>query len=342
MKKAKAPITLIRRLAVAEALALSVAAIGIKPHNAALDHNEVCFANEARFGEAFFSQGLTEYSVGWKDPNDIEAITDFIAPPVEVPRFFEYAIMNNPEEFYRDTDDERAIGSDFKEVEYTETKTTGKTANRGLAIRVDLDQVSDKVNWREDYTNRLLRRIKRSSLVRAFTLVSAAATNTAKTWDTTAGKDPDKDVESELVSAADTSGLRPNRVVFGDTAWDKRRLSHRAQNTAGGYASAGLKPDELAGYLGVEGVRVSRERFQSSAAAKSQVVNNVVLLSYGITGANTDDGTNAKRFWSPCENGTKYRVYERQLSAKIYEIVVEHYELPKITSTLGLRKLTIS
>jgi hypothetical protein len=342
MKKSKAPVNLMRRLAAAEALARSVAAVGIKPHDAALDHNEVCFANEARFHEAFFSQGLTDYAVGWRDPNDIESMLDFLASPVEVPRFFEYAVMSNPEEFFRDTDDERAIGADFKHVEYTESKITGKTANRGLAIKVDLDQVADKTNWREDYTNRLLRRVKRNSFIRAVTLVSAAATNTAKTWDTTAGKDPDKDIETDLIAAADSSGIRPNRILFGDTAWDKRRLAFRAQDNAGGYASAGLTPDQVAGYLGVEGVRVSRERYQSTAAAKAQVVNNLVLMFFGMNGVSTEDATNVKRFWSPCEGGTKWRVYERQISMKCYEIAVEYYELTKITSTLGLRKFTVS
>ena len=48
-----------------------------------------------------------------------------------------------------------------------------------------------------------------------------------------------------------------------------------------------------------------------------------------------------KLFWTPCEGGEQYRVYERQIGSKLYEIAVEHYELLKITSTLGLRKFTI-
>ena len=96
------------------------------------------------------------------------------------------------------------------------------------------------------------------ALRRAIALLSAAATNTAKTWDTTAGKDPDSDVNTELVTAADLSGIRPSRVGFSDTSWSKRLLAHRAQNTAGGFASAAMTPN--AGHIGDLATRSSRAR----------------------------------------------------------------------------------
>ena len=37
-------------------------------------------------------------------------------------------------------------------------------------------------------------------------LVLAPATNTAKTWDTTAGKDPDQDVLTDLIAAVEKAG----------------------------------------------------------------------------------------------------------------------------------------
>jgi hypothetical protein len=119
-------------------------------------------------------------------------------------------------------------------------------------------------------------------------------------------------------------------------------LAHRAQASAGGYASAGLTPQELAGFLGVEGVRISRDRYQSSASAKTKIVPDIVLVFYGQEGATTEDATHAKRFWSAVEGGGKYRVYEQQVSSKIVDLTVEHYSNVLITSTVGLRKLTIT
>ena len=49
---------------------------------------QILFANDARFLETYFSEPLTNYAVGWRDPSNIEATLQFIAPAVPVvPRF---------------------------------------------------------------------------------------------------------------------------------------------------------------------------------------------------------------------------------------------------------------
>lgn len=303
---------------------------------------QICLANEARFSAAFYSEPLTAYATGWKDQNNIEALLDFVFPPVQVGRRFEFKKNDNSESFLSEVDDDRSLGADFKRVEYKGSSVDSKTINRGLTMRVDLDQVDQMPNWREVYTTRLLQRLLRNELRRAITALSNAATNTAKTWDTTAGKDPDQDIITELIAAADDAGLRPNRVVFGDVAWNKRLLAHRAQATAGGYASAGLTPDELASFLGLEGVRISRERYQNTALAKAKVVPDLVLAFYATDNLSTEDPSNGKRFWSAVDGGGKFRVYEQQVSSKTVDLTVEHYSRLVVTSTLGLRKLTIS
>jgi hypothetical protein len=135
--------------------------------------------------------------------------------------------------------------------------------------------------------------------------------------------------------------VRPNRVGYGDTSWSKRFLSHRAQPSAGGFASSGLTAEQLASILGVDKVMVSKERY-STGGSKSEVLGNLVMMFMALDGADTEDPSNIKRFVSPCEGGGPVRVYERQVTEKLYEIVVEHYELTKITSTLGIRKFTVS
>ena len=309
---------------------------------AGLEPDQLYLANESRFNETYFSEPLTAYAVDWRDPRNIEETIEFISPGVQVPRRFTYDEFTNIEEFLSETeDDHREIMGDFKRIQpFTNKKVEAKTVNRGLTLRVDLDdEVGD---WRTKKTGKILRRLRRNSLRRGFALLSAAAVNTAFTWDTSAGKDPDKDIETRLIAAEDVSGIRPNRVLYGDTAWDKRRLSHRAQDNAGGYASAGLRPEEVAGYLMVDGAHVSRQRYQSSAAAKAQIVNNLVLMFYAEPGVDQEDFSNIKRFWTPTDTGTEVRVFEQQVSAKLIDITVELYELHKIVSTLGIQKGTIS
>lgn len=303
---------------------------------------QVALANDTRFGESYFNQPLTTYSVGWRDPNDIQATLDFLAPPVEVNRWFTYAEWLNAEQFLSDSDDVRSIGSEFKRAEYKSIKTTAKTENKGLTYRADLDELVQKPGWEEAIVSRLMTRLLRNELRRAVALASAAATNTAKTWDTTAGKDPDQDVLTDLIASQNSSGIYPTRVLYGHTAWSKRILSHRSQTLAGGMASAGLSPDQVAGFLGVNHVLVSKERYQSATASKSEIVSNLVLEFIGQDGVSVEDPSSLKRFISPCVDGSRFRVYTQQMSAKLYDITVEHYCLTKVTSTTGLRKLTIS
>lgn len=312
-------------------------------HEPLQHHEQIQLANDSRFSQGYFNEPLTSYAVGYRDPNDIEATLNFFAPTTPVPRKFTYNVWNNPEEFFSETvDDIRAIGADFKRVEYTTTKVTAATNNRGLTMRVDLDEVAELNDWENVYIAKLKRRLLRSELRRAITLISAAATNTAKTWDTTAGKDPDQDVSTDLIAASTSSGIRPNRLGFGDTAWDKRRVAHRAQLSAGGFTSSAKTEAELAQWLGIDRVLVSRERYQSGAAAKTEIVSNLVLEFFATDGADITDPSNVKRFVSNTMSGGQFRAYSQQISAKLYDITLEYYSLIKITSTLGLRKLTIS
>jgi hypothetical protein len=308
-------------------------------------HERVSEFNASLASETHFQQPLTDFAIGWRDA-DLDAELEFFAPMVQVSDRFEYAQADNAEEFLSDyLDDERPMKGDFKDVEYTESKVQARTFNRGLQITLDMDQMRGRDGWEEFYTQKLLRRIKRNSLRRAIALLAATGVNSTKTWDTTAGKDPDQDVMSELVTAADLTGVKPNRVGYGDTSAAKRQLSHRAQNNAGGYASAALKEAELAAMLGVESALFSKSRYTSSATARTQAVGNLVLMFNAASGMDTEDASNIKRFVSNGaaeEGGGQFQVYSARLSAKRHVIAVGHYENIKITSTIGVRKFTVS
>jgi hypothetical protein len=310
------------------------------------EHQRISAFNADLATESYFSQPLTDYAVGYNDMADLDAELEFFAPGVEVSNRFEYSIHDNAEAFLSDgDDDERPAKADFKEAEYTESKVNAATVNRGLQITLDMDKLNGRRDWEEHYTQKLLRRIKRNQLRRAVALLSAAAVNNAKTWDATAGKDPDQDVIIDLITAADLCGIKPNRVGFSDIAWAKRQLSHRAQNSAGGFSSAALTPEQLAGVLGVDGVLRSKARYSSSATARSQILGALVLMFTADNGMDTEDASNIKRFYSMGaaeEGGGLYQVYSARVSAKRHVIAVGHYELMKITSTVGIRQFTIS
>src|SRR5687768_3687158 len=98
-------------------------------------------ANESRFNSSFFSQPLTTYAVGWRDPNNVEKTLHFLTPPIRVGRRFEFKQTDNSEAFLSELDDTRALGADFKRVEYKGSTVVDKTHNRGLTMRIDVDSV---------------------------------------------------------------------------------------------------------------------------------------------------------------------------------------------------------
>lgn len=293
--------------------------------------------------EGNFIEALTTYATGWKPEAGIDDLLAFITRAEKVGERFEYDQLTNVEAFLSSVDEDlRAKRSEFKEIPPpTSTKVQAATQNRGLQIIVENKDLA--VKGAEYYVGMLMQRLKLNKVRRAFALLSAAANNTAKTWDTTAGKDPDQDVMSQLITAAAESGLRPNRVLYGETAWSKRSLAHRAQNTAGGFASASMNESQLAGLLQVDGVHVGKARYASSTSARSEVVSNLVIMFNALASADMQDPTNVIDFWSPCDiGGGQFAVYQWQIGAKFAGIAVEHNEKLVAVSDIGIEKFTVS
>lgn len=304
--------------------------------------NIVTAINAAIISEGNFVQALTTFATGWRDTSSLDDENEFFGPSVEVGELFQYEKFDNAEAFYSDLyDDARAPRSDFKQVEYTSEKITAGTVNRGLQIIVDAKEAARR--GPQFYVGKLMQRLKRNKLRRKIALLSAGAYNVDATWDSTAGKDPDAEITGDLVAAGDGSGVSPNRVGYGLTAWQKRYLSLRAQTAPALANSASLNEQQLAGVMGVERVLRSQARYTSAVDVRSQVVANLVLAFTANANADTEDASNIKDFWSPCENGGgQYAVHQWNIGSKMVGFAVEHYELTALTSLLGIRKRTIS
>lgn len=297
----------------------------------------IYLANEARFTSATFSQPLTTFSVGWKDGDNLLALLQFLAPEVVVGRRFEFKKATNAETLLSETDDVRAIGSPFKRVEYTGTTVNEKTLNKGLTICIDKDEMVD--GDEERAVMRLKSRLFRNDLRRAVAMLLAIdGAGTNKTWGA-AGK-PDKDLMDAIQAAGDSAGLNPNRLLFGTAAWQLRYSSYEAQATAGAFSGLSMTPDQVAAKLGLNGARVSGERYQSSSTAKSKIVGSFAVVFFGEDGVGKDDPSSVKRFVTPV-GPEGVRVY-RDEKDKFVDITVEHYSNLVTTSSVGVAKLNIS
>lgn len=317
---------------------------------------QAAFAGEERFGqhgvvtrlnadlltEGTYREALTTYVVGYPSQDYLPDL-NILAPGVQVANRFSYKAFDNAEAFYSELqDDLRPPRADFKEVEFTSDEVLGQTSNRGLMVSVDRDQVRGNPNWEQQYTLMLTKRIRLNQLRRAIALLSAGSINTGVTWDASASQNPDGNVRSTIKFAHTAAGVRPNRVAYGPTAWDDRVSTHEAQNNPGGYAAAGRTPVELAQYLNVDHVLICQARYSTSATAKAEALANLVMMFNAQGGATTEDPSNIKRFWSPCDNGLELQVHRWDMGAKKMCIAVEIYELLKLTSTLGMQKLTVT
>lgn len=297
----------------------------------------ICAANEARFTSANYSEPLTAYTVGWRDPENIDQLIQDIFPEVSVGRRFEFKKALNAEQFLSETDDVRAIGSAFKRVESGGETVNEKTLNKGLTIRVDHDEAIED-NWRETNVQRLMQRLLRNDLRRGVALIDAAATNVAKVWNNTTN--PDGDVRAALKLGADATGMRGNIVVFGEAAFDLRLDAYEAADTPYAGRAAAMTLEELARKYMVDLVRVVKARYQSGAATKAGIVGSVAYAYSAFKGASKDDPSNVKRFITPARGG-RFGVYVVE-HEKYTDITVEHYSNIVISANIGIRKLTVA
>jgi hypothetical protein len=299
----------------------------------------VCAANESRFTAANYSEPLTAFSVGWKDGESLEEMLNFVAPAVAVGKRFEFKKSENGEAFLSEGDDVRAVGAAFKRVEFSGSSVMEKTLNKGLTVRVDHDDVAGD-DWQERHVQALLRRLYRNELRRAVAALNAAVNPSPLTWGGSGGQNPDGDLRTKLSQAADESGIRPNRILFGEGAWDMRAGVYDGQSGAAAQRAATMSLEDLARKLFVDAVRVFGARYQSTAAAKEQIAGCDVYLFSARNEITKDEPANIKRFITPFD-GNSFRVYLEEHS-KYTDITVEHYSNIIITSQLGIRHVTVA
>jgi hypothetical protein len=307
---------------------------------AGLPLGTIALANESRFVAANYSEALTQFTVGYRDPENLLAAVDYIAPPVPVGRRFEWKKADNTQAFLTETDDERAIGAGFKRVEYSGSTALGKTVNRGLTYTLDIDEDGGAVT-EESIVAMLQQRIIRNKYRRAITALLALTAGSSSTWNTSAL--PDELMKAALATAQLDSGLFPNRGLIGLVAWNLRGAGLAAQNNAGANSSLSRTPAEVAANLMLDDLRVDKALYQSTGTAKARIVGSNFIGFTARDGLGKDDPSNLKQFYTPSAGG-RFRVYRKVTGPadKFVEITVEHYESIIGTSTLGVARLNIS
>lgn len=311
-------------------------------HSNAMRHAlHVGLANEERFTAAYYSEPLTQYAVGWTDGENLQLLTDCIAPRVAVGRRFEFKAAKNSESFLSEGDDLRAIGANFKRIEYTGSSINAKTDNRGLVYRLDLDEEGAGILTEELIVARILQRLRRNKYRRAITALTGAVTaNTNKTWSSGAAT-PTEDVGDAMLLALKDAGILPNRMLVDFQAWRFRQRGLATQLTAGSIADYRNTAQEWGQLIGVDQTCLSKAVYQTSATAKTLISNAKVFIFLGQDAPSRDDPTNVKNFVTPVGDGD-FRVFRQPMGSKFVDISVEYYDNISATATVGAQSLTIS
>ncbi len=320
--------------------ALVASVLAVPAYSGGAEPSLIQGANASLVSGAHYTESLTGFSNGIVDNSGIDEALNFVAPEVPAGRKFEYKRQEARADFEVDADDRREIGQDFKETKTHNDLVLGQVHNRGLTTVIDEDEFEADENAEEAAVMRLIKRLKRNELIRAIALMDAAAVNTNRVWSPTPGIDPQQDLQLSLSQGADASGRIANRVFWGERAWIRRTTAHRAQDNAGGYASAGLNVQAATAEAGAEEGMMNSSRFDDDGVL-SQIVGDAVYSFTALPGQTRQDSSNIKRFVYQ-RNGQRYRVHRMEISAKLVRITVEHYSETYITSTLGIRKETIA
>lgn len=295
-------------------------------------------ANDSRFVAGNVSTELTQFASGAAGTTSAALLAELniVAPVVRAPRRYTYRVADKNSYHLTETDDVRAVGAAFKRVQSTGTETEGKTLNKGLTVVLDKDEIV--AGREESETQKLIDRLLRNDLVRAYTALIAAATSTAKVWNGDA--DPDSDIALALSAGGDARGSDGNVVVYGGNAWLYRFASYGAAKRTNGGGSQNLTPEQLAQLFMLDSVVVSRQRKQLTSSTKGKVLGGTVLSFMAQQNASLDDPSNIKRFVTPTGNGL-YTVY-REEKTKTIEISVEHYSAVTVTDTNGIQATTVT
>lgn len=320
----------------------SLAPLGISAGNPAV--GRVTLANESAFNNTFFSKPLTDFAVGYRnEEEDLQRMLDFIAPPVQTTRKFQYAVQNNKAAFeaMNDGSDERALQGEFKTVQAYDSIADGHTVSKGLTTIIDNDELEEVPGKLEEKVAWLKQLLLRSDLIRANALLASLATNSAKTW-SSGTPQPDIDVKKAVRAYRQACGVQPNKVLFGGGAWDLRDQALSGTNTAGGFAGLMRLEDGVARFVRVREIMVNDLIVELPSGKSPIITDNKVYIFGGQSMPSTADASNVKRFWSPVMGGGEWAVYVDETAAEIIKLTVHHKNKIVSPNTLGVRTLTIS
>lgn len=307
----------------------------------------ITVANASQNYAGSLAQDVQGYLAGLPS-TDESAMLEALFPGMQTNDFFQFAKADD-EAYFTEADDSdiRAIGANFKRVQYRGTTVTDSTVQKGLTMRVD-HKTLPKVNgvivpgWENRYAAALRARLIRSDIYRGLAVVDAASTNVAITF--SASTNPDGLLRAMVQLGRSATGLVPTTLVMGNASWQGRIDAYEApaRVNTGTTNHSDYSPEELARYLMVGKVIIQDSIILTTKGGTKADMLGLYNYSYNASDSPIiDDPSNVKRAWSPVTGGGEWAVAIQESSVWT-DITVWHESKIFIPISSGIRKTTVT
>lgn len=216
-------------------------------------------------------------------------IADMVFPIAPVQKQSDRLVVFSRAEALRTEEDRRAPATEANKIRRTVSSETYFADNYALKYPVTIEdrKNADPVYAQELY-NGAARYVTDKLYLNWENRVATQCTNTANVgsssavssaWSDNTNSDPLADVNTALDNVADSTGIRPNRVVFGEQAWREFRRNTIVRNllgkgdsqVGGGYA----KKEEVANLLEVDQVLVGGSYINTGAEGLAESLSQM-------------------------------------------------------------------
>jgi len=298
---------------------------------------------------ATYKETLKNYAYGVaQDVNS--SLADFIAPRVPVgvgTGMFKKFDDKNAFQIY---DTSRAVGGAANRIEFVATDGTFNCGANALEIAID-DQERMKAGGNdaqlEEAKTRAL--VISACLAREKKVIDAMAAASAGTTATCtiASDDAVAKIDEILEGIAIKTGMLPNRMVLGLSAWRKIKNSAKVLSRIQGVKANGVSLQEFAGMLlnpqiDIRVAVLVKDAYKmGKTASKSEFVGDYGYIFHGNDNPTQYDPGFMKTFSIGSNSVEAVRMY-RSENNRSDILAVDWSEDPQVVSTISLGKLTLA
>ncbi len=302
---------------------------------------------------AVVNQTLTTYAQGLTQDLGGQGLADFIAPWVVTGVASGQYKSYDDKNAFQVLDTRRAIGDKRAEIKFDASDPAFLCLPHGLQIALDDYELQQAGTGdgafpiKQAKTTQLVNAAMRSREKLVWDQVKAgkAATGGIGVW-SNAANDPIAEIDSQIQAIANDTGLMPNRIVFGLSAWAVIRKHPKVTALKSGVNSSGLTLGEFASMLLNPAIEVKVGVIPYDTAAKgvakanANIVGSEVFIFFGQNQPDTVDPSFAKTF-SVDGNGVN-AVKEFRQDDLVTKIAVDWSEQVKVTAALSGKRITIT